>query len=164
MSNPNIDQRSTYPATNLTNRNWDKVRNKQLRHKQDIQYKKVAKKRRVEELQNTLSRLRDLEQQFKEFRNKTEKKSPFDYPKYKSGMGKDFYSTREWRELRWKVVSISNGCCSVCGRNSKQHGVILHVDHIKPRSKYPQLELVQSNMQVLCEECNIGKGAKIQTF
>jgi len=33
----------------------------------------------------------------------------------------------------------------------------IHVDHIKPRSKFPELELVFDNLQVLCDDCNIGK-------
>ncbi|WP_374684733.1 HNH endonuclease [Scandinavium hiltneri] len=43
--------------------------------------------------------------------------------------------------------------CVYCGR-SRRDGVKLHVDHIKPRSKYPQLALEFSNFQVLCENCN----------
>ena len=34
---------------------------------------------------------------------------------------------------------------------------MVHVDHIKPRSKYPKLALVKSNLQVMCEDCNLGK-------
>jgi 5-methylcytosine-specific restriction endonuclease McrA len=30
----------------------------------------------------------------------------------------------------------------------------LTVDHIKPRSKYPALALVLSNLRVLCRRCN----------
>lgn len=105
----------------------------------------------------------EAKKQIFELTKKIEKSFP-DVPKYIKGMGKEFYSTREWRTLRWKIVSTSSGNCSVCGRNNKNHGVILHVDHIKPRSKFPELELEQSNMQVLCADCNIGKGAKIQTF
>jgi hypothetical protein len=33
----------------------------------------------------------------------------------------------------------------------------LHVDHIKPRSKFPHLALSLSNLQVLCRQCNLGK-------
>ena len=75
---------------------------------------------------------------------------------YKKGMKSEFYQTFEWRQLRWQVLLESDKCCAMCGR-SKAHGIILHVDHIKPRSKYPSLELIQSNLQVLCEDCNIGK-------
>lgn len=84
--------------------------------------------------------------------------------KYEPNMGSKFYATKEWRELRWQVLSNSSGQCSVCGRSYKLHKVILHVDHIFPRSKYPELELTLSNMQVLCEDCNLGKGAKLPTF
>lgn len=86
------------------------------------------------------------------------------YPKYEKGMKSEFYSTKEWRDLRWQVIEKAKGCCSVCGRNNKTHGVIMHVDHIKPRSKFPELELDSNNLQLLCEECNLGKGALIQTF
>jgi len=33
----------------------------------------------------------------------------------------------------------------------------MHIDHIKPRSKYPELTFVFENLQVLCEDCNVGK-------
>jgi len=39
-------------------------------------------------------------------------------------------------------------------------GTRYHVDHIKPKSKYPDLAYDKTNLQVLCEECNIGKGAR----
>ena len=79
---------------------------------------------------------------------------------YSAGMKSLFYATDEWRKLRWRVLSLSNGKCVMCGRNSG-HGIVLHVDHIKPRSKYPALELEIDNLQVLCEDCNLGKGASI---
>jgi 5-methylcytosine-specific restriction endonuclease McrA len=40
----------------------------------------------------------------------------------------------------------------------RQTNGVMHVDHIKPRSKYPHLALRESNLQVLCEACNLGKG------
>jgi len=79
-------------------------------------------------------------------------------PPYRHGMGGDFYQTREWRKLRWDVLTASDGRCGMCGRG-KKHGVVLHVDHILPRSKYPSVELDRSNLQVLCEDCNLGKSA-----
>lgn len=80
-------------------------------------------------------------------------------PRYRQGMGSEFYKTWEWRGVRFDVLRASNGKCQLCGRG-KQDGIILHVDHIKPRSKYPELELVATNLQVLCEDCNIGKSNK----
>lgn len=73
-------------------------------------------------------------------------------------MASGFYHSQEWLTLRYEVLKESNGLCSCCGRGRKD-GAILHVDHIKPRSRYPHLALVKSNMQVLCDSCNIGKGA-----
>lgn len=74
---------------------------------------------------------------------------------YRPGMGSDFYKTREWRELRWKVLKESDGKCKKC-RRPYGDGPI-HIDHILPRSKFPHLELVRSNLQDLCEDCNLGK-------
>lgn len=92
-------------------------------------------------------------------KKKAPKKTSFERVIYKFGMGKDFYSTREWREIRWQVLSGSTGKCTMCGRSHKDHGITIHVDHIKPRSKFPSLELDITNLQILCEDCNLGKGA-----
>jgi 5-methylcytosine-specific restriction endonuclease McrA len=45
----------------------------------------------------------------------------------------------------------------------KVHGIVIHIDHILPRSKYPELSLVFDNLQVLCESCNLGKSNKDET-
>ena len=68
----------------------------------------------------------------------------------------DFYRTQEWRSLRVEVLAESNRRCLLCG-SSPEHGITLHVDHIKPRSQFPELALDKSNLQVLCEDCNVGK-------
>lgn len=72
----------------------------------------------------------------------------------------DFYDSREWRELRYKALRKLGFCCFACGRRPPT--VILHVDHVKPRSKYPELELSLDNLQVLCADCNIGKSNKFE--
>lgn len=71
--------------------------------------------------------------------------------------GTTFYTSREWLGLRYEAIRRSRGSCEACGQ-SKADGVKLHVDHIKPRSRFPGLELELSNLQVLCEQCNLGKG------
>lgn len=68
---------------------------------------------------------------------------------------KEFYQTDEWRRLRYQALIKLGRKCQCCG--AKPPAVILHVDHIKPRSKYPELELDLSNLQILCEDCNLGK-------
>ena len=39
----------------------------------------------------------------------------------------------------------------------------IHVDHIKPRKLFPHLALDVNNLQILCHECNHGKGNWDQT-
>lgn len=68
-----------------------------------------------------------------------------------------FFTSIEWRKIRYAALELHGATCQCCGRSNKKHGVILHVDHIKPRSKYPELSLKISNLQVLCEDCNLGK-------
>ena len=50
-----------------------------------------------------------------------------------------------------------------CGKSKKRHGIVIHVDHIKPRSKFPTLSFEFSNLQILCEDCNLGKMNMDQT-
>ncbi len=46
----------------------------------------------------------------------------------------------------------------LCGRCGNKNN--LEVDHVKPRSKYPDLELDFDNLQILCRDCNLLKGIK----
>jgi 5-methylcytosine-specific restriction endonuclease McrA len=74
--------------------------------------------------------------------------------------GSDFYRSREWRDLRMEALMVYGHQCMLCGRNPRDHGVVLHVDHIRPISRAPHLALYFSNLQILCEDCNIGKSNK----
>ena len=65
-----------------------------------------------------------------------------------------FYVSFQWRQARYTILKKSAGCCMLCNRND----LPLHVDHIKPLRKYWHLRLNLDNLQVLCEECNHGKG------
>lgn len=68
----------------------------------------------------------------------------------------EFYAGKAWQALRYQVISERGNKCECCGA-TPEHGVRLDVDHIKPRSKYPELALEKSNLQVLCQPCNMGK-------
>lgn len=68
-----------------------------------------------------------------------------------------FLESYEWRKLRYRALIRYGRRCQCCGR-SPTDGVQLNVDHIKPRRKYPELALNIDNLQVLCHECNHGKG------
>ena len=67
-----------------------------------------------------------------------------------------FYASTKWKELRYIALKNSGGCCTLCGARSFD-GVTLHVDHIVPRSVDPRKEYNLDNLQILCDDCNIGK-------
>jgi hypothetical protein len=83
---------------------------------------------------------------------KSKKKKKFEFVQTN-----DFLLSFEWRRLRMEILKKNDGRCECCGRG-KHDGIMLHVDHIKPRKHYPELALAASNLQVLCNECNHGKG------
>lgn len=56
---------------------------------------------------------------------------------------------------RFRILDRDDYRCLACGRNPETGGVVLHVDHIKPRSKGGTDD--DENLQTLCSECNIGK-------
>jgi 5-methylcytosine-specific restriction endonuclease McrA len=67
-----------------------------------------------------------------------------------------FYASAEWFQLRYEALRRCGARCQCCGATRIEAGR-LHVDHIKPRSKFPELALDINNLQVLCEKCNLGK-------
>lgn len=73
-----------------------------------------------------------------------------------------FYNTPEWRKLRYRAFLVLGRVCACC-YSTGDIGKPLHVDHIKPRYSFPDLELVLANLQILCEDCNLGKGAWDET-
>jgi hypothetical protein len=74
-----------------------------------------------------------------------------------------FYESPEWLAVRYEALRLANGCCDLCGNTAQGSGSPLHVDHIKPRSLFPDLELSVNNLQVLCRGCNLGKGNRDST-
>jgi HNH endonuclease len=68
-----------------------------------------------------------------------------------------FLQSYEWRTMRMRILKRDGAVCACCGA-SRATGAVLHVDHIKSRRIFPQLALDPANLQVLCHECNHGKG------
>lgn len=91
------------------------------------------------------------------------KKKPRKKKKYDNHKSDNFYKTDEWLKLRVRVLERYECKCMMCGRSPKEDGIKIHVDHIKPMSRFPELGLVFSNLQILCEDCNIGKGNRYKT-
>lgn len=70
------------------------------------------------------------------------------------------HKTRVMPALRWRVFQRDEWKCVACGRGSHDD-VVLHIDHIVPRSKGGEDTL--ENYQTLCHLCNIGKSNKDDT-
>jgi len=68
-----------------------------------------------------------------------------------------FYASAEWRSLRNEIVAENRNVCQSCGKKIRKK-VDITVDHVLPRSKYPQLSLEKSNLQIMCRKCNSSKG------
>ena len=68
-----------------------------------------------------------------------------------------FLMTYEWRKVRMEALKKYGARCQCCGA-TPAHGAVMNVDHIKPRKLYPHLALDLNNLQVLCHDCNHGKG------
>lgn len=60
-------------------------------------------------------------------------------------------------DIRYNVLKRDNYTCQICGVTAKD-GAKLHVDHIVPVSKGGKT--VMSNLQTLCDRCNLGKSNK----
>lgn len=68
-----------------------------------------------------------------------------------------FLNTYEWRRVRMVALKRYGRVCQCCGA-SPMTGAVINVDHIKPRKLFPHLALDVDNLQILCHECNHGKG------
>jgi hypothetical protein len=82
--------------------------------------------------------------------------NPWD-PNYNRADRDDFFASREWRGIRWVVLKRDGHRCRGCGSTDGK----LHVDHIEPVSVNWSRRLDPTNLQVLCEDCNMGKGRDI---
>jgi len=68
-----------------------------------------------------------------------------------------FLNTYEWRRLRMLALKKYGARCQCCGATPAD-GAVMNVDHIKPRKLFPELALSIHNLQILCHDCNHGKG------
>jgi 5-methylcytosine-specific restriction endonuclease McrA len=85
-----------------------------------------------------------------------EEKTKRNFDKYWSD---PFFGSEDWQKLRKIVLKTYGKKCMKCSTTKK----VMHVDHIKPRSKYPHLQFDFNNLQVLCCDCNEEKSNKDET-
>jgi 5-methylcytosine-specific restriction endonuclease McrA len=74
-----------------------------------------------------------------------------------------FYASWEWRTLRMLTLRRFGRSCACCGATPRHRTlggqpVRLVVDHIRPLGTHWHLRLDAENLQVLCDDCNMGKG------
>lgn len=65
-----------------------------------------------------------------------------------------FERSPEWKRVREEFWSHNERVCSVCGGEADQ------IDHIKPKSRYPELALEMSNLRPICWPCNREKATR----
>jgi 5-methylcytosine-specific restriction endonuclease McrA len=85
------------------------------------------------------------------------------FSKPTAGTKEEFYKSWDWRTLRLEAIKEHGRACQCCGnapgmKYASGEPVRICVDHIKPISKYWNLRLERTNLQILCDECNMGKG------
>lgn len=73
-----------------------------------------------------------------------------------------FYDSWEWKKVRYEFLKGRERRCLCCGAGP-EHGVRVVVDHIKPIRHHWDLRLDPNNLQVLCDDCNKGKGSCDET-
>ena len=76
-----------------------------------------------------------------------------------------FYRSHRWRRARTDALEANRDrygalTCECCLTNAAGQW---HVDHIRPRASHPELALEPANLQVLCADCNLGKGRRYAT-
>lgn len=70
---------------------------------------------------------------------------------------KAFLQSKAWKRVRLQALNLHGRRCQCCGAGPAD-GVVLNVDHVLPRRLFPELALHLDNLQVLCSDCNEGKG------
>jgi hypothetical protein len=74
----------------------------------------------------------------------------------------DFYKSWDWKRTRYDFLQNKARRCECCGATPND-GIRIVVDHIKPIRLYWHLRLEQTNLQLLCDDCNMGKGSHDET-
>lgn len=74
---------------------------------------------------------------------------------------RNFYDSWEWKRLSFDVKLERGRKCECCG--AKAPDVRIITDHIKPIRHHWHLRLERANLQILCDDCNMGKGSRNET-
>jgi len=94
--------------------------------------------------------------------NPTLIEKPWNIGELETPKPKNFYRTSEWLKLRQYAFKMFGNKCMCCGHIPSK--IKTHVDHIKPVCRFPELRLMATNVQILCERCNLDKGMKTRDY
>lgn len=75
---------------------------------------------------------------------------------------RDFYLSWEWKRVRYDFLKDRSRRCGCCGATPESGNKIV-VDHIRPIRHNWHLRLDPTNLQCLCDDCNMGKGSRDET-
>ena len=121
----------------------------------DLRAKELNKQ---EEINRTKIEIEDLEKELKIIENKVRLKAQelLNEDKLKFILSDQFYNSTDWKKIREQALSRFVRICVSCGSTDN-----LAVDHIYPRSRFPEKALELSNTQILCLRCNSSKGNRL---
>lgn len=86
------------------------------------------------------------------------KKAPIKNIKASRKDKNEFYQSWEWKKLRFEILKLYGAKCMLCGATNQDSKIC--VDHIKPLGSFWHLRLDVNNLQVLCNDCNMGKSTE----
>ncbi|WP_061866140.1 HNH endonuclease [Streptococcus oralis] len=75
---------------------------------------------------------------------------------------REFYQSREWRQLRLEALQRDHYECLWCKAEGKVTTDSLEVDHIKELEFYPELAFELDNLRTLCKECHNKRHGRFQ--
>lgn len=85
-------------------------------------------------------------------------------PEKRESRRSKFYKSWDWRTLRMEALKRHGAVCQCCGAkrgdvSTAGEPIRICVDHIRPLATHWHMRLDPDNLQILCDECNMGKGA-----
>jgi 5-methylcytosine-specific restriction endonuclease McrA len=73
-----------------------------------------------------------------------------------------WYRSWEWARVRYAFLRGKERRCQCCGLTPAD-GIKIVVDHVKPIRHFWHLRADPTNLQLLCDTCNRGKGSHDET-
>ncbi|MEO1132239.1 MAG: HNH endonuclease signature motif containing protein [Cyanobacteria bacterium J06639_1] len=96
----------------------------------------------------------EIDKQINHSLREVEEIQKYYHPRAEFNRWRDSSEGREWKLAQYYR---QKGCCSICQNSIEVKGA--HIDHIKPISTFPELNLSLSNLRVTCADCNLRKGS-----